>query len=120
MNGFDGMANMGAGKLRHRIEFYRQAEKEADKYGGVVEAFEPLFSVWGNVRETTGKERVEAGSVEGHRTATIRVRKSSETNGLTGKDMAVCRGETWNLAPPSNVGDNDQYLDILATAGGAM
>ncbi len=120
MNGFNGMANMGAGKLRHRVQFLRQGPEVDDGYGNVVTAFEPLFTVWGNVRETTGKERVDAGSVEGIRTATIRVRKSAATMGLTGADQAVARGETWNLSAPSNIGDNDAYLDILATAGGAQ
>lgn len=112
-------------RLRHRVQFNRQGplldgtgDPTADRYGNTLEGFSTLFTVWGNVRETTGKERVDAGSVEGIRTATIRVRKSAQTSGLTGADQAVARGEVWNLSAPSNVGDNDAYLDILATAGG--
>ncbi|MGC1497292.1 MAG: phage head closure protein [Sulfitobacter sp.] len=107
-------------RLRHRVQFNRQGPEADDGYGNVVAEFEPLFSVWGNLRETTGKERVDAGTVEGVRTATIRVRKNAATMGLTGADQAIARGETWNLADPSNVADNDAYLDILATAGGAQ
>lgn len=111
---------MKSGRLRHRVQFLRQNPEADDGYGNVVTEFEPLFTVWGNVRETTGKERVDAGSVEAIRTATIRVRKSAQTMGLTGADQAVARGETWNLSGPSNVGESDAYLDILATAGGAQ
>ena len=105
-------------RLRHRVTFNRQSD-ETDAYGNVKGEFEALLTVWGNVRETTGKERVAAGSVEGVRTATIRVRKKVVKHlNLTGADQAVARGETWNLSEPSNVADNDAYLDILATAGG--
>jgi head-tail adaptor len=106
-------------RLRHRVQFKRRSDS-VDEYGNVKGDFEDLFSVWGNVRETTGKERVDSGSVATIRTATIRVRKSIQTQGLTGADQAVSRGETWNLSAPSNVLDNDAFLDILATAGGAQ
>lgn len=109
----------GAGKLRHRVTFNRQTMID-DGYGNVTGEYEPLFTVWGNVRETTGKERVEAASVENNRTATIRVRKSTQTAGLTEADQAVARGETWNIRGIANVGISDAMLDLLVEAGGAQ
>ena len=47
-------------RLRHRVQFNRQSV-EPDEYGNVTGEFAPLFSVWGNVRETVGRERVAAG-----------------------------------------------------------
>tara|TARA_R110002049_G_scaffold18947_1_gene71796 strand:- start:1308 stop:1640 length:333 start_codon:yes stop_codon:yes gene_type:complete len=108
-----------AGQLRHRVTFNRQSE-DTDEYGNVKGAFEMLFTVWGNVRETTGKERVEAGSIENNRTATIRVRKSTQTAGLTEADQAVARGETWNIRGIANVGISDAMLDLLCEAGVAQ
>ena len=114
-------------RLRHRVTFNRQeieyddyGNPVTDEYGNAVKAFAPLFTVWGNVRETTGKERVEAASVENNRTATIRVRKSSQTAGLTEADQAVARGETWNIRGIANVGISDAMLDLLVEAGGAQ
>ena len=72
------------------------------------------------MRERTGKERVEAASVENNRTATIRVRKSTQTAGLTEADQAVARGETWNIRGIANVGISDAMLDLLVEAGGAQ
>lgn len=109
----------GAGRLRHRVTFNRQTQVD-DGYGNVTGEFAPLFTVWGNVRETTGKERVAAGAVENNRTATIRVRKSSQTTGLTEADQAVSRGETWNIRGIANVGIDDAMLDILVEAGAAQ
>lgn len=109
----------GAGRFRHRVTFNRQTQID-DGYGNVTGEFAPLFTVWGNVRETTGKERVAAGAVENNRTATIRVRKSTQTAGLTEADQAVARGETWNIRGIANVGIDDAMLDILVEAGGAQ
>lgn len=110
---------MRAGQLRHRVAFNRQAI-DPDEYGNVSGEFEPLFTVWGNVRETTGKERVVAGSVENNRTATIRIRGSAQARGLTEADQAVARGETWNIRGIANADDKGAMLDILVEAGGAQ
>ncbi|KZY05266.1 MULTISPECIES: phage head closure protein [unclassified Sulfitobacter] len=109
----------GAGRLRHRVTFNRQGE-EIDDYGNVVGEFAPLFTVWGNVRETTGKERVEAGAVENVRTATIRIRTSPQANGLTEADQAVARGETWNIRGIAHADDKGAMLDILVESGVAQ
>ncbi|HDZ80728.1 MAG TPA: head-tail adaptor protein [Roseobacter sp.] len=110
---------MRAGRLRHRVAFNRQATVP-DGYGNVTGEFAPLFTVWGNVRETTGKERVAAGSVENTRTATIRIRASSQSNGLTEADQAVARGETWNIRGIAQADDKGAMLDLLVEAGGAQ
>ncbi|MFU1606591.1 phage head closure protein [Sulfitobacter pontiacus] len=110
---------MRAGKLRHLVAFNRQAETP-DAYGNVTGTFEPLFTVWGNVRETTGKERVAAGSVENARTATIRIRSSVQARGLTEADQAVARGETWNIRGIANADDQGAMLDLLVETGGGQ
>jgi len=108
-----------AGRLRHRVAFNRRTDIE-DGYGNVVGEFKPLFTVWGNVRETVGKERIAGGSVENLRTATIRVRRSSQSTLLTEGDQAIARGEAWNIIGIANADDEGVMLDILAQAGGAQ
>ncbi|MEH6522574.1 phage head closure protein [Sulfitobacter sp.] len=110
---------MGAGALRHQVKFRRRGS-QVDDLGNPVGQFEDLFTVWGNVRETTGKERVAAGSVENLRTATIRIRKSPQTSGITEADQAVTRNEEWNILGIANVGHDDAMLDMLVQAGGAQ
>lgn len=110
----------GAGKLRHRVTFNRQDVDATDEYGNPMDEFALLFTVWGNVRETTGKERVAAGSVENVRTATIRIRNSTQASGLTEADQAVARGETWNIRGIAHADDKGAMLDLLVEAGGAQ
>lgn len=106
-------------RLRHRVQFNRQSD-EADRFGNVSGEFEPFLTVWGNVFETTGKERVAAGSVENNRTATIRIRNSTQASGITEADQAVARGETWNIRGIAHADDTGKMLDLLVEAGGAQ
>ncbi len=106
-------------RLRHRVTFNRQTQVD-DGYGNVTGEFEPLFTVWGNVREMPGKERVEAGSVEGIITCTIRIRDSAQARTITAADQAEARGKVWNLETPTFVNDNGAFLDIKGTSGGAQ
>ena len=110
---------MNIGRMRHRVAFNRKKLVD-DGFGNVTGDFEPLFTVWGNVRETTGKERVAAGSVENTRTATIRIRSSTQSRGLTEADQAVARGETWNIRGIAFADDKGTMLDLLVEAGGAQ
>ena len=104
--------------MRHRVTFNRQGDNITDEYGNPVTAFTPIFTVWGNVRETMGKERVAAGSVENTRTATIRIRSSTQSRGLTEADQAVARGETWNIRGIAFADDKGTMLDLLVESGG--
>ena len=107
---------MQAGMLRDRITFQRQAA-QVDDYGNVLGAFADHLTVWGDMRETTGKERVEAGAVQSSRTATIRVRWSVGANGITPADRIVARGEVWNIRSKSLVGRVPHMLEFLCEAG---
>lgn len=99
-------------RLRHRAKFQRQGQVP-DGYGNTIGGWADHLTVWANVRETTGKERVAAGSIENNRTATIRVRSSAGTRGLTEADRVVARGETWDILGIANADDKGKMLDIL-------
>ncbi|WP_282026855.1 phage head closure protein [Limimaricola cinnabarinus] len=107
---------MRAGSLRDRITIQRQTET-TDDYGNTVGAWADLVSVWADVRETTGKEKVAAGRVEASRTATIRVRKSSATAGITEADRLTARGETWNIRSIAQADRKGVMLDLLCESG---
>ena len=107
---------MGAGRFRHRVIF-RQAAEAVDEYGNVVGAFSDKLKVWGNVRETTGKERVLSGVIENVRTATIRIRASCEALELTESDQVLARGEVWDILGIAHADDKGAVLDILVQAG---
>lgn len=107
---------MSAGKLRERVTFQRATSGD-DGYGNVVTGWADHLTVWADVRETVGKERVDAGRVEASSTATVRVRASSATRGLTEADRIVARGDTWNIRSVAPVGNDRAMLDILCERG---
>lgn len=107
---------MTAGSLRDRVTFQRATSGD-DGYGNAITAWADHLTVWSNVRETLGKERVDAGRVEASRTATIRVRQSSDTLGLTEADRVTVRGQAWNIRSIAAVGNDGAMLDILVEAG---
>lgn len=111
---------MRAGQLRDRVAFKRAGAGE-DALGHPTGAATPLFTVWGNVRETTGKERLAAGTVTSHRVATIRIRNSSQARTLvTETDTAVVRGDTWNIRSIAQADNAGVMLDLLVDTGGVL
>lgn len=87
---------MRAGKLRDRVTFQRQSD-ESDDHGNVLGEFEDHLTVWGDLRETPGKERIASGTVEATRLATLRVRYSADTAAITAADRVSARGAFWNI-----------------------
>lgn len=114
---------MEPGRLRDRITFQRLTHGD-DGYGNAVTGWADIarpsggaLTVWADMRETPGKERVEAGRVEASRTATIRIRASSEVAGVTEADRVMARGEAWNIRGIAPVGNDRAMLDLLVEAG---
>ena len=107
---------MRAGNLRERVTFQRATTGD-DGYGNVITGWADLVTVWADVRETLGRERVEAGRIEAAATATVRVRASAVTRGLTAADRLVARGWTWNIRSVVPIGNKRAALDILVERG---
>lgn len=107
-------------KLRERVTFQRQST-ETDEYGNVLGAFAPITGLEdfpADIRETPGKEMVASGAVESTRTATIRVRYSTETAAVTAADRIVARGSVWNIrSGPIQVDRAPRMLEFLCEAG---
>ena len=110
---------IGAGDLRDRVTIQRATSGD-DGYGNVHVGWVDLMTVWANVRETTGKERVDAGRVEASRTATIRIRASSASRGITEADRIMARGKVWNIRSIADISPDRSILDILCEAGVAV
>jgi len=108
---------MNIGKLRHRVKFQRQTE-DKDKFGNVRQDWADHLTVWGNLRETVGKERIGSGAVENMRTATLRVRSSTAAREISEADRVIARGETWDIKGIANADDAGRVLDMLLQAGG--
>ena len=107
---------MTAGRLRDRITIQRATTGD-DGYGNTVTGWSDLMTVWADVRETPGKEAVDAGRVEASHTATIRIRASSASRGVTEADRAMVRGRVWNIRSVAEVGNDRAMLDLLCEVG---
>lgn len=109
---------MKAPRLRERVTFERATSGD-DGYGNVVTDWDAHLTVWADVRETLGKERVDAGRIEASNTATIRIRASNASRALTEADRVLARGGVWNIRSIVEVGNNRAMLDLLCERGGA-
>ena len=105
-----------AGHLRDRVTFQRLVGG-ADEYGNTVNAWADHLTVWANVMERLGGEKMRAGVPQSERMATIRFRRSTATLALTPADRINCRGQIWNVRSISAVGDDNAMLEAACEAG---
>lgn len=128
---------MQAGKLRDRVTFQRRGAGAvpgessgdtdefgnsipgSDEFGNVDAPFEDLFTVWADMLEHTGKERLAAGRIEATRTATIRVRRTVRTKTITASDRLLARGAAWNILSAIAIGRDNAMIEFLCETGGA-
>lgn len=103
---------MKSGRMRHRAVFQRQVER-IDDYGNTAQEWGNVLTVWSNLKETTGKERVTSGSIENDRTATLRLRSNTQSRALTEADRVVVRDAVWRVLGVANSDDKGAYLDML-------
>lgn len=109
---------MRAGQLREPVTFQRQSQSdEPDETGNVKTGWSDILTVMADIRETPGKERLQAGRLEASRTATIRVRKSPQTSGIVEADRIVARGAKWNIRSIVQVDRQGRILEFLAETG---
>lgn len=109
-----------AGRLRERAAFERQDTAGGiDAYGNPSPAaWQPLVAVWGDLRETTGRERIAAGRVEAPATGTLRIRDSAAARAITAADRVTVRGHAWAiLGGPVEV--DGRLLEFTLERGGA-
>jgi SPP1 family predicted phage head-tail adaptor len=107
---------MSAGKLRDRVTFRRRAAAD-DGYGNTVSGpWTDLVTEWADMLERLGGERLAAGALHAPRMATIRVRRSTVTLGITEADKVVARGEDWNIRSIAAVGRRNAMLEMTCEA----
>lgn len=107
---------MAAGKFRERVTLQRPGVGD-DGYGNVTAPWIDDVTVWADMLEQLGKERVAAGRLESARTATIRVRKSTDMALVTPAWRIMARGEPWNIRSIARVGRKNDVLEMLCEAG---
>jgi SPP1 family predicted phage head-tail adaptor len=108
---------MSAGKLRERVVFQRLDTEATDDYGQPHDAWEALFTRWGDLIETPGRERLKAGALHSEVTATLRIRKSTTADTITTADRVVMRGDNWDIESITQVTAKGKRLEMLIRRG---
>jgi len=104
---------MNAGALRHRITIQSKTIT-ADDYGGPVETWADVATVWASVEPLQGRELANAQTVNAETTTRIRMRYLA---GVTADDRIVFDGRYFNLTPPIYVEMKHVELIIMASEG---
>lgn len=94
-----------------------------DELGNLPGEWEPLLSARGWLRETRGKERIEAGRLEASATATLRLKVSPTGPAwqITAADRVSVRGHIWSIvSAPIDPEGRGTVIEFTLERGGAV
>lgn len=110
---------MPAGSLRKRLTFETEGETP-DGGGGYVAGWSTIATVWGSFRPERGRERLEAGRLEGAVAGVVRVRSSATTRTITEKDRVTFGGDSYQIRSLTNPDQRNKFLEFLVEKGVAV
>jgi SPP1 family predicted phage head-tail adaptor len=114
--GFGEAALMRAGNLNKRVVF-ESAQSSDDAGGGNVVTWTNFATVWGGFSPERGRERLEAGRVEGASMGVLRVRSSSQTRQITTAYRVKIDGVPYNIRSIENPDQRNRGLEMLVEKG---
>lgn len=104
---------MNPGELNKRVTFQRRVAG-ADTAGQPLETWELVATLWARIRPLSSRELVAANAAQSERTHEITIRYRT---GMTAAMRAVCAGRVFDLGPPVNAGEKNEWLVLPATEG---
>jgi SPP1 family predicted phage head-tail adaptor len=104
---------MKAGSLRHQITIQTKTAT-TDAYGGPVDVWEDLETVWAAVEPLQGRELVTAQAVNAETTTRITIRYRE---GVTPANRIVFEGKYYNLLSVVDTDLKHREMIILASEG---
>lgn len=114
---------MRAGHFRDRVTFQRRAATD-DGYGNTVSGDWAALqyggqdvTVWADMLERLGGERLAAGALESTKMATIRVRISAAILTVQASDRIYARGDYWNIKSIADVGRRSAEREYTCETG---
>lgn len=112
---------MRAGRLRDRVVIEREVETGKDQWGQVLREWQPLATLWADLRATRGRELVAAGRLEGTAVGTLRLRHSALTASITAADRVVARGHVWAIvSAPHQIYPRPAVIEMVIERGGPV
>lgn len=113
-----------AGKYRDKIRVQTDStSSEESPLGGNKKSvwvdLDPVSEFLADFRARTGRQRLDAGSVEDTAFATVRLRKTSSAQSISGNHRVVARGLVWRIIglPIDPDGRGRELEFMLETSG---
>ena len=100
---------MQTGRLDQRVTIERFTST-TDAWGGTVEAWSPLATVWAGVEPLVGREYFAADAAQSEVTAKIRMRYRP---GITPQDRVVHKGRNYNIVSVIDVRSAGRELVLM-------
>jgi SPP1 family predicted phage head-tail adaptor len=110
-------------------KYLEEAIIERETASGALDAYgNPVDQEWvefskprANFRETTGKENIAAGRLEGKATGTLRMRSFAKLLMVTSADRVQIRGHFWVIVgAPIHTDAGQQEIEFTLERGGAV
>lgn len=110
--------------FREPVQFQRKVnDGQRDGMGNLSGEWEDLFQARGWLRETRGKERIEAGRLEASATSTLRVKVSPTGPAwqVSAEDRVSARGYYWSIvSAPIDPEGRGTMIEFTLERGGAV
>ena len=105
---------MQAGKLDQRVTL-EQLVTIGDSWGGTVEAWAPLMTVWAEVSPLVGREYLAAQAAQSEVTARVTMRYR---RGITAQDRVIHDGTIYGIESLVDVRSGHRELVLMCKAVG--
>ena len=105
---------MRAGRLDQRVTL-EQLVTIGDSWGGTVEAWAPLMTVWAAVEPLVGREYLAAQAAQSEVTARVTMRYRT---GITAQDRVIHDGKTYGIVSVIDVRSQGRELVLMCKAVG--
>lgn len=100
---------MTAGRMRKRVTIQR-LERTDDGYGGIVETWVDVATVWAAVEPLTGRERYEAQQVQSDLSHKVTMRYRP---GIMPQMRLVLKDRPLDIVAVINVEERNRWLELL-------
>lgn len=107
---------MRAGTLNKRVVFEVQ-QRAGDGGGGGIVTWTEFVTVWGGYSPQRGRERLEAGRLEGASSGVLRVRSSPDTRQVTTAYRVKIDDIPFNIRSIANPDQRNREIEMLVEMG---
>lgn len=106
------------GALRDQVTFQRLTGTARDAVGNVTDGtWTAIATVWGQLKPGSGRENFESARLESAVMASLVVRATTTTRGITGADRVLIDGVPYNIRAVTNEDRRGRFLTMMVERG---